>query len=129
MRIAQLLVAAIAALALPAARAAAPDTAVTAASGILTPARVFASPDLAGPADCGFKRALRRTGLGSTSEAHKPLPELAHWLPTVWQQVERDRVAICELIEFQCLDRSQHVPDSVIVEHITLARLTHIQAT
>ena len=61
--------------------------------------------------------------------ADKPLPELAHWLPTVWQQVERDRVAICELIDFQCLNRSQHVPDSVIVEHITLARLTHIKAT
>src|SRR5579863_5379300 len=54
---------------------------------------------------------------------------LAHRFPTVWQQVERDRVAICEPIDFQCLNRSKHVPDAFIVEDITLARLTHVEAT
>ena len=57
MRIAHLLLATAAGLALPAARAAAPDTAATAASGILTPARVFASPDLAGPQARGVAMA------------------------------------------------------------------------
>src|ERR1700688_1037459 len=59
----------------------------------------------------------------------KLLVELAHRLPTVWQQVEGDRVAICELIAFQCHNRSQHVPNAVIVEDVTLTRLTHGKAT
>ena len=47
--------------------------------------------------------------------------DLARRFPTVRQQVERDRVAICKLIGRQCLHGSKHVPDSVIVEDITLA--------
>jgi dipeptidyl-peptidase-4 len=57
MRITRLLLAAIAAVALPSARAAAPDNAGTAVNGILTPARVFASPDLSGPRARGVAMA------------------------------------------------------------------------
>jgi hypothetical protein len=60
---------------------------------------------------------------------HALLLELARRLPTVWQYVERDRIAVRELIGFHCLNRSKHVPDPVIVEDITLARLTHVKAT
>ncbi len=56
MRIPLFVIAAAAALAFPAARAATPDAA-TPASGILTPARVFASPDLTGPQASGVAMA------------------------------------------------------------------------
>jgi dipeptidyl-peptidase-4 len=51
------LIAALATLALPAVRAAAPDIEATAPSGILTPARVFASPELSGPRARGVAMA------------------------------------------------------------------------
>jgi len=57
MRPSQLALAAIVALVLPLARAAAPDGATTAPGAILTPARVFASPDLSGPLARGVAMA------------------------------------------------------------------------
>jgi dipeptidyl-peptidase-4 len=57
MRIAPLLVAVVAALPLPATHAAAPDGAATARGAILTPPRVFASPDLGGPRARGVAMA------------------------------------------------------------------------
>jgi dipeptidyl-peptidase-4 len=51
------MLAAVAAVTLSAARAAAPEDAATALRGILTPARVFASPDLSGPRARGVAMA------------------------------------------------------------------------
>src|ERR1700747_2062297 len=56
------------------------------------------------------------------------LRESLYWFPALWQHIERQRVTVGILITFQDCDRRQHVPDTVIVEDVTLTAFAHCEA-
>src|SRR5438105_15623172 len=51
-----------------------------------------------------------------------------HWFPALWQHIECQRVTVGVLIAFQYCHWRQHMPDTVIVEDVTLTAFAHREA-
>jgi hypothetical protein len=50
------------------------------------------------------------------------------WFPALWQHIESQRVTVGILIAFPHCYWRQHVPDTVIIEDVTLAAFAHREA-
>jgi hypothetical protein len=68
---------------------------------------------------------------GYKPRGNSPAPQARgslHWFPALWQHIECQSVTVGVLIAFRHCHWRQHVPDTVIIEDVTLTAFAHREA-